>query len=109
MRACFTIAALTWFAAASAFGAGPFAEQMSRELPIDANGMIWLNTPYGSVDVVGVDDDKATVTINRVINAMDEPSLKDAKESVITSFEGDSRSRVVKTRFPEARDPRWQA
>src|SRR5205807_1354603 len=36
-------------------------------------------------------------------------SLNDARQSLVTTFEGDSRVRVVKTAFPEPRDPRWAA
>ena len=109
MRVRFSTAVLALLAAVAAYGANPLVEQVSRELPIDPTGTVWLNNPYGSIDVVGTDDDKIVITIHRVINAMDDPSLKDAREAVTTTFEGDARVRVVKTRFPEPRDPRWTA
>jgi DUF4097 and DUF4098 domain-containing protein YvlB len=109
MKVRFLISAVALFASIEALAATPQVEQFSRQLPIDATGTIWLNNPYGSIDVVGTDDDKFTISVQRQITAMDEQSLKEAREAVIITFEGDARVRVVKTRFPEPRDPRWVA
>src|SRR5438094_8889538 len=109
MRPRLLVSALAIFASIGAYAATPQVEQFTRELPIEATGTVWLNNPYGSIDVVGTDDDKLTISVQRQITAMDEQSLKDAREAVVITFEGDARVRVVKTRFPEPRDPRWAA
>jgi hypothetical protein len=97
------------FASFGAFAATPQIEQFSRELPIEATGTVWLNNPYGSIDVTGTDDDKLTITIQRQITAMDDQALSDARRAIVFTFEGDARVQVIKTRFPEPRDPRWVA
>jgi DUF4097 and DUF4098 domain-containing protein YvlB len=104
------IAALTLVASIEALGAPtPQSEQFTRELSIDGTGTVWLNNPYGSIDVAGTDEDKVVITVNRVITAMDDNALRDAREALLTTFEGDARVRVIKTNFPEPRDPRWAA
>src|SRR5947207_14992299 len=106
-RALLTAAAL--FASIGAYAANPVVDQMTKELPIEPTATLWLNNPYGSIDVIGTDDDKMSITIQRQITASDDASLRDAKTAVIFSFEGDPRVRVIKTHFPDPHDPRWVA
>src|SRR5437588_8368168 len=107
LRLLFAAAAL--FASIGTFAASPEVEQGTRELPLEPTATVWLNNPYGSIDVIGTDDDKLTITMQRQITASDEASLRDAKTAVIVTFEGDPRVRVIKTRFPDPHDPRWVA
>src|SRR5204863_1728475 len=110
MRLRLLIALIALSAAAEAFGSGLVqAEGWTRELPVDPTGTVWLNNPYGSIDVIGTDDNKITVIVQRVVTAMDEQAMKDGRELCVTSFEGDSRVRLVRTMYPEPRDPRWSA
>jgi hypothetical protein len=109
MRSPFLFAAVALCASVGALAATPQIDQFTREFPIEPTATLWLNNPYGSIDVVGTDDDKVTVTIQRQITASDEASLRDAKTAVIFSFEGDPRVRVIKTHFPDPHDPRWAA
>src|SRR6266850_4664430 len=109
MRRRILLPVLALFASIEAYAAAPQVDQFTRELPIDATGTVWLNNPYGSIDVAGTDDDKLTITVQRQITAMDDQSLMDARRAVVITFEGDSRNQVIKTRFPEPRDPRWDA
>src|ERR1041385_8313233 len=109
MRSPFLFAAVALCTSIGALAATPQIDQFTREFPIEPSATLWLNNPYGSIDVVGTDEDKVTVTIQRQITASDEASLRDAKTAVIFSFEGDPRVRVVKTHFPDPHDPRWVA
>src|SRR2546427_2429414 len=109
MRPRLLFPALALFASIGAYAAAPQVEQFTRELPIDATGTVWLNNPYGSIDVFGTDEDKLTISVQRQITAIDDQALMDARRAVVITFEGDSRVQVVKTRFPEPRDPRWDA
>src|SRR5258706_2554236 len=98
MRSRSFITALALFASIGAYAATPQVEQFTRELPIDATGTVWLDNPYGSIDVIGTDDDKLTITVQRQITAMDEQSLNDARRAVVITFEGSPPVQVVKTR-----------
>ncbi|MEK6374453.1 MAG: hypothetical protein AABO58_17350 [Acidobacteriota bacterium] len=109
MKSRFLIAIFALFASVEAFGANVQADEASFEAPVDLAGSVWLNNPYGSIDVVGGEGNKIVVTVQRIINAMNEQALKDAREIVNTTLEGDARVRVVKTNFPERRDARWTA
>jgi DUF4097 and DUF4098 domain-containing protein YvlB len=109
MRSHFFIAAVALFASIEAFAANPQVDQFTRELAIDATGTILLDNAYGSIDVVGTDDEKLGITVQRQITAMDDQALKDAREAVIIVFQGSVHGWVVKTRYPELRDPRWVA
>src|SRR5207244_13409290 len=104
MRPRILFPALALFASIEAHAAAPQVEQFTRELPIDATGTVWLNNPYGSIDVAGTEDDKLTITIQRQITATDDQALMDARRAVVITFEGDSRVQVIKTRFPEPSD-----
>jgi DUF4097 and DUF4098 domain-containing protein YvlB len=109
MRSRFLLATVALFASAGAYAATPVVDQLTRELTIEPTATVWLNNPYGSIDVIGSDDDKMSITIQRQITATDDASLHDAKNAVVFTFEGDQRVRVIKTRFPEPHDPRWVA
>jgi DUF4097 and DUF4098 domain-containing protein YvlB len=108
MKFRFLIAVLALFASVEAFG-GVQVDEASFEALVDLNGSVLLLNAYGSVDVVGGDGNKVVITVQRVINAMNDQALKDAKEVVNTTLEGNASMRVAKTTFPEPRDPRWTA
>jgi len=109
MKTSSLIAVFALLASVEAFGANVQTDEATFEAPVDLAGSVWLHNPYGSIDVVGGDGNKVVVTVQRIINAMNDQAMKDAKEIVNTTLEGDARTRVVKTIFPESRDPRWKA
>jgi DUF4097 and DUF4098 domain-containing protein YvlB len=109
MKTRFLIAVVALFASVEAFGANVQADEATFEAPVDLAGSVWLNNPYGSVDLVGGEGTKVVVTVQRIINAMNDQAMKDAKEAVNTTLSGDSRVRVVQTTYPEPRDRRWSA
>ena len=109
MRTSSLIAVVALAASVEAFAANPQVDQVTRELPIESTGTLWLHNPYGSIDVIGTDDDKMTITLQRQVTASDDQAMKDARQTVLFGFEGDSRTRVVRTSYPEPHDPRWIA
>jgi hypothetical protein len=109
MRPRLSFIAVALFASIGAYAATPVVDQITKDLAIEPSATVWLNNPYGSIDVIGTDDDKMSITIQRQITASDEASLRDAKAAIVFSFEGDQRVRVIKTRFPAPHDPHWVA
>src|SRR5256885_3705691 len=110
MRSRSLVAVLALCASAQAFGAQLVqADGRNVELAVDPSATVWINNPRGSVDVFGYDGNKMMVSIQRVITGVDEKAIKDAREVVLTSLEGDSRVRFINAVFPEQRDPRWEA
>jgi DUF4097 and DUF4098 domain-containing protein YvlB len=103
-----SIAALALLSATQLFGATFSASsRVVRELPIDAAGSVWIDNPFGSVDVIGGDGKLLSVTVDRVITAPDAMSLKEASDGIVLSFEGDPKVRLIRTLLPPGRNVRW--
>ncbi len=110
MRSRSLIAVLALSASVEAFGAGlVLTDGRNVEIPVDPAATVWLRTPYGSIDVVGIDGNKMSVNIQRYITGTDEQALADGRDAVVTTLEGDSKVRFINTIFPKQRDPRWSA
>ncbi|HSY48166.1 MAG TPA: DUF4097 family beta strand repeat-containing protein [Thermoanaerobaculia bacterium] len=103
-----SIAAVTVLFAAQLFGAA-FApgNRIVREFPIDPAGSIWIENPFGTVEVIGGEGKLVSVTADRVITAPDAASMKDAADSVGIDFKGDTKALLMWTVFPPAHNARW--
>ncbi len=103
-----SIAALGLLYATQLFG-GSFATstRVVREFPVDLAGSVWIDNPFGSVDVIGGEGNLVSVTADRVITAPDAATLKEAADSVAMSFEGDTKVRLIRTLLPPTRNARW--
>lgn len=71
-------------------------EKETRELPMVLVGSFWVDTPIGSVDVLGIDGDKATVTATKTVYASDKSALDAAFDQCLISWEGDERVRFAR-------------
>jgi DUF4097 and DUF4098 domain-containing protein YvlB len=102
------VAALVLLSATQLLGA-TFAtsSRVVREFPIDASGSVWIDNPFGSIDVIGGDGNVVSVTAERLLTATDPAALKEAADGVAISFEGDSKVRLVRTLMPPAHNARW--
>lgn len=103
-----SIAALALLSAAQLFGASfATSNRVVREFPIDPSGSVWIDNPFGSVDVIGGDGNLVSVTVDRVITATDQASMKDAADNVAVTFEGDTKVRLMRTILPPMRNVHW--
>jgi DUF4097 and DUF4098 domain-containing protein YvlB len=102
------IAALALLSATQLFG-GSFvaSNRIVREFPIDLAGSVWIDNPFGNIDVIGGDGNLVSVTAERVITAPDAASMKEAADNVAMSFEGDTKVRLMRTLLPPMRNARW--
>lgn len=80
-----------------------------REFSIDPTGSVWIDNPFGSIDVIGGDGNVVSVTVVRSITAADPAAMKEAADAVVVSFEGDTKVRLVRTMMPASRSGRWSA
>src|SRR5947199_3035060 len=71
-----------------------------REFPVDPAGSVWIDNPFGSIEVIGGDGNVISVTADRIITAPDPAVLKEASDSVAMSFEGDTKVRLIRTLLP---------
>jgi hypothetical protein len=88
----------------ASFGA---SSRVVREFPVDPAGSVWIDNPFGSIDVIGTDSNVISVTADRTLSAPDSMTLKEASEAVALSFEGDTRVRLIRTLLPPMRNVRW--
>src|SRR5258708_363837 len=83
------------------------SNRVVREFPIDPTGSVWIDNPFGSIDVIGGDGNMVSVTVDRVITAPDAVTMKEASDNIGLSFEGDTKVRLMRTLLPPARNARW--
>src|SRR3954449_10446783 len=95
------IAAVVLLSATQLFGASfAVSNRVVREFPIDPAGSVWIDNPFGSIDVIGGDGNVISVTADRIITAPDAAMMKEASDSVAMSFEGDTKVRLIRTLLP---------
>lgn len=75
-----------------------------REFAIDPAGSVWIDNPFGSIDVIGGEGTMISVTAERSIVATDSTALKEAADAVVISFQGDSKVRLIRTVMPALRN-----
>ncbi len=103
--AVFLLLALPLGAANLTFVDRPF----SKTLPIDVAGTLWIDNPFGTIEISGVDGANATITAVRTTIAVDRDSMAEARENTVLSFEGDTHQRIVRTIIPPLRSQRWSS
>jgi len=104
------IAVVAFLSAAQLFGASfATSSRVVREFPVDPAGSVWIDNPFGSIDVIGSDSNVISVTADRIITAPDAAMMKEASDAVAMSFEGDTKVRLIRTLLPPGRNARWSA
>jgi DUF4097 and DUF4098 domain-containing protein YvlB len=104
------IAVVVLLSATQLFGASfAVSNRVVREFPIDPAGSVWIDNPFGSIDVIGGDGNVISVTADRVISAPDAAMMTEAANAVAMSFEGDGKVRLIRTLLPPGRNARWSA
>ena len=83
------------------------SSRVVREFPVDPAGSVWIDNPFGSIDVIGGDGNVISVAAERTLIAPDTVTLKEASDSVALSFEGDTKVRLIRTLLPPMRNVRW--
>jgi hypothetical protein len=105
----FLIAVAALLPATQLFAASFASNRVVREFSIEPTGSVWVDNPFGSIDVIGGDGSVVSVTISRSISAPDLTAMKEAADAVAVSFEGDPKVRLMRTVMPMSRNARWNA
>jgi DUF4097 and DUF4098 domain-containing protein YvlB len=112
-RTLIPIAALVLLAAPAAWAAGVTAsDRRIKELPVELIGSLWIDNPFGSIDITGADSGNIIVTATRTVVAADKEALKEGQEQTEIKFEGDAKVRLVRTILPPQQvgvPPRWRS
>jgi len=102
------VAVALLLASAPLFGASfAVSSRVTREFPIDPAGSVWIDNPFGSIDVIGSESTVVSVTAERTLTAPDNVTLKEGSDAVELSFEGDTKVRLLRTLLPPMRNVRW--
>jgi DUF4097 and DUF4098 domain-containing protein YvlB len=74
-----------------------FSEKASKTLPLDAAGVVFIESYAGSILVTGTTDDKLVVEATRVIKASPGVDVRQIRERLGVVFEGTPAKRTVKS------------
>ncbi|HEX3581699.1 MAG TPA: DUF4097 family beta strand repeat-containing protein [Thermoanaerobaculia bacterium] len=92
-------------ASAATFGA---AEVYQKAAPIDGDGQLVVVNPFGDIEVVGVDGLKeVSCTVRKSVTGVDDTAIKEGREQTALLFDGDNKTRYVKTATPFMHSQRW--
>jgi DUF4097 and DUF4098 domain-containing protein YvlB len=75
-------------------------ERATRELPIYLGGSFVLENTAGDIDLIGTDDAKVVISMEKTVRATDKAALDDGVQQTIVRFVGDEKTRVVQTLLP---------
>jgi DUF4097 and DUF4098 domain-containing protein YvlB len=84
-------------------------DRFNRELPIFIGGTLKLDNQDGDIDIIGTDEPRLNVTIERTIRGMDDSAVNEGKQMALVSFTGDDRARHVRTWISPLASGRWAA
>jgi DUF4097 and DUF4098 domain-containing protein YvlB len=95
-------AAIGLLMTANAFAGKPVfvTERQVKELPLEIAGSLWVDNPFGSIEIVGNDGPGMVVTVLKTTTAADNAALNEGREQTMISFEGDRNVRLVRTILP---------
>jgi DUF4097 and DUF4098 domain-containing protein YvlB len=84
-------------------------ERATRELPIYLGGTFVLENTAGDIDLMGTDDAKVVISIEKTVHAVDKVALEDGVQHTLVRFGGDETTRLVQTLLPPPvmRTGRW--
>jgi DUF4097 and DUF4098 domain-containing protein YvlB len=94
-------------ASAATFGA---AEVYQKAAPIDGDGQLVVVNPFGDIEVIGVDGLKeVSFSVRKSVTGADDAAIREGRDQTALLFEGDNRTRLVKTAVPLLHNQRWAA
>lgn len=83
-------------------------DRFARDFPVDALGSLWIDNPFGSIEVVGTDQSSVINTaVQRTVTGVDQAALREGREAVQMAFEGDNNVRLIRTVIPQMHSSRW--
>lgn len=91
---------------AATFGA---SEVIAKQFPIDADGSVWIENTVGNIEIVGTDEDKVSLSIQKIVRGVDQAAIGEGREQTEIATSGDRRTRVFRTVVPPIRTSRWNA
>ncbi|HEV8432175.1 MAG TPA: DUF4097 family beta strand repeat-containing protein [Thermoanaerobaculia bacterium] len=107
-RSLLSIIAILLGATAASAATFAAAEVYQKSAPIDGDGQLIVVNPFGDIEVVGVDGlREVAFTVRKSVTGVDDVAIKEGRELTALLFDGDNKTRVVKTGLPLMHDRRW--
>ena len=78
---------------------------------LDPDGSLWVDDPFGNVEIVGVEGSSVSVSVAKVTRGVDQSAIAEGRALTVVTSRGDERVRELRTIIPEApaRTLRWQS
>jgi DUF4097 and DUF4098 domain-containing protein YvlB len=82
-------------------------DQMSRTLPLDSTGSVWVENETGAIEIVGHDQPGIEVNAAKSIRGTDEAAIAEGRQQTQLVLSGDRRISYIRTIMPPVRSGRW--
>jgi DUF4097 and DUF4098 domain-containing protein YvlB len=84
-------------------------ERLQKEVSLALGGSLWLDNPYGSIEVIGIEGSSASMTVVKTTTGVDRAAVNEGREQIIIGVEGDPSVRLIRTIVPPMRSERWSS
>ncbi len=84
-------------------------ERYAKEFPINADGAVWIDNRFGTIEVTGSDSPNVSIVADIAIQAVDDAAYKEGHEQTRISVAAAPHLIVVKTVLPMVRTARWMS
>lgn len=82
-------------------------DRLSRSLPLEPSGSVWVENETGDIDIVGSDQAGIQITAIKTIRGADEAALAEGRVQTQLVLSGDQRISYIRTLMPPVRRGRW--
>ncbi len=82
-------------------------ERYTRDFQIDPEGTLWIDNPYGNIEIVGTDSPVITLSAEIAVQGTDGSAIKEGRELTQIYTTVNRQTLVVKTATPLVHSPRW--
>lgn len=109
-RISIVCAAVVLLIAANAVAANiVVTERLQREITLALAGSLWVDNPFGSIEVIGGDGNSASLTVVKTTTGIDRAAVNEGREQTIIGVEGDQNVRLIRTILPPIQPERWSS
>jgi len=86
-------------------------DQTKFDYALDPDGSLWVDDPFGDVEVIGVDGSSVSVSVAKKTRGVDQAAIAEGRAQTVVTSRGDERVRELRTIIPDApaRTLRWQS
>ncbi len=103
-------AAVVLFCAATAWPATfSKTERYSKDFQIEPDGTLWIDNPFGNIEIIGTDSPVITLSAEIALQGVDAAAVKEARDLTQIYTTINRQTLVVKTATPVVHNPRWFA